>query len=286
MTTLKSSFSPYPTDVLKSVMLKLPFKEILNLCKTQYSVKDICNNPNFWADKTQLDFGVSTPIFHKRFNEMHVSPAEIYASYLEVYMMTKFLMEIFELGAILLGWVKGRGVGYSKIYNRIPIGKFVFYKSRNIIDYGINKPIVGGEIIVNERILRITNLYNNSSPQTKQLIQNLTLLDVFKPYKTTLVDKRGETINSIYEILKTKKPKPEYSMTEINNTIFIYKPTEINLIQYVSSLLNTKNILGRKLIGTAIIYLSRYGKIIENFDLDLSPVSWMYYAEEELFTDK
>jgi len=262
MTTLEPSLSPYPVDVLRSVLLELPFNEVMKLCKTQVAVSKICNDATFWADKSQRDFGVSTSTFHQRLLLMKISPAEVYVGYLDVYNVTQFLINVFEFGMLIKGW---KGPGYH------------YYDG---ISGGIN------EQLIEERIDKIYDIINNTSLHTKKLIQNLPRLEYYAPSSKSKHDTSGRLILGRNELLQTKKFNPKIhfdrpnqyaSMIKMYNKIIVYKTVSIKLI---TDIRNSYFEIGeinsyRKptvepniLIMNALIYLAKYGKKIKDFDIN------------------
>jgi len=266
MTTLKPSFSKYPTDVLYTILLKLPFNEIMNLCKTQYSVKDICNNPTFWADKTRLDFGVSNPVFYQKLQESKIHPAEVYASYLEVYMMTKFLTKVFELGMLFKGW-KGPGYAYS---DRLPYP--------NISEESMPK-----------YIFEIKNIVNDSPLEINKLINSLFVYLVYSPPSENTVNEIGEEVLGFNTLLQTKKLKPRFSSVQINNKTLIYQPNPhgVRLMTYIQNIADIKEqrlSTGYMLITNAFVYLAKYKRTIPG--VESFPFSWYRSFEDSFFDMK
>ena len=52
----KDYFSNFNKDLNKETILKLSYKDIINICKSNKSLNNICKDPYFWKAKLQYDY--------------------------------------------------------------------------------------------------------------------------------------------------------------------------------------------------------------------------------------
>ena len=93
-----------PDEILKLMLITLPYQDILGKCATSKQYARICRDRTFWADKAKQDYGVSTQIFLSK----QGNPSQLYQEYLITDEVTKFLTEVFDYGMFLRGW-SGQG---------------------------------------------------------------------------------------------------------------------------------------------------------------------------------
>lgn len=164
-----------PIEILTQIMLNLPYDDLVKMCNTNKLTNIICNDENFWANKAQLDFNVSTQEFF-RLN----SPKQLYLhlskKFKEDNVIKNYLNEVFKLGMYGRGW-KGPGSLYpversdqhndpavlisraklGEIYNDAPINIKEILKELQIMKYDITSGFIIHE---DNRIYRLVGMIN------------------------------------------------------------------------------------------------------------------------------
>src|SRR4051794_30354150 len=52
-----------PAEVVTRILLSLPYEDILKACVTSKRLAEFCRDPNFWADKAFIEFGIPRNMF-------------------------------------------------------------------------------------------------------------------------------------------------------------------------------------------------------------------------------
>ena len=202
--------SRIPDEILKLMLITLPYQDILNKCTSNKQFARICRNRNFWADKAKQDFGVSIQTFHLKQGQ----PAKVYHDYLVVHEVTMFLTEVFEFGMFLSGW-SGQGP----------------YPSRFISPFDLSTML--------SKYHNIIKTYQNSLTSVKHIIDDIRIVDfmlrdqqynlLIPNYEVTLPDNNSlifihQIYNSIPKILFNKE---SFDLSSVGKISFILIATPV-----------------------------------------------------------
>ena len=234
---VRGPLSNIPDEVLKSMLIDLPYHDILDKCTTNKQFARICSNRIFWADKAKQDFNVPTQTFHQKQGQ----PAKIYHDYLVEHEITKFLTEVFNYGMFLRGW-SGHGP-YPQQLNPPTDMSIKLSKYHNVIKTYENSSKSSKEII--DKILIVRPQVQSQG--TVEFIHAPSIIRIFDYEHGP--EGFGRSVENIYGYLMSDLFTRMYPLTE---------STSLR-----GSRLNSSDIL----ISTALDSLNKYGKTIGNFKL-------------------
>lgn len=106
--------NPFITpDILRKIMLKMDYNNVLNICMTNKLARNICNDKYFWAVKTRNDYGINIQTFLSKGE----NPRILYNEYRIARLMKLFLIDIFNVGVSMYKKIRQGYKGISKSTN-------------------------------------------------------------------------------------------------------------------------------------------------------------------------
>ena len=168
---ISRSLDNVPDDILKIILITLPYQEILDKCSISKQYARICRDRTFWSDKAKQDFGVPTPIFNKKQEQ----PSKVYFDYLIVHEVTEFLIEVFKFGMYIRGW-SGQGPYPDQ------------YKTQQ------------NQVDVLRKLSNAISVYSNSIKPSKEIIEHIPILQ-------KLLKNNDKYISQFFKITGALDPK-------------------------------------------------------------------------------